>query len=151
MKLKILFILFFIINSCGVKTVTEKNVYNKITINDMIQIPEDIEGCSCYLSRNNNSFNNQKFIFASNNDSICYMMINNELTRFKMKNTTRDPFTFKNHDLKEYYSSENYELEINSHFEDSTSYESWNFSGEIYVKSINGEETKIKFVGTCGC
>lgn len=122
-----------------------------IVISDIQTMPEDIEGCACYLSKDDHSFENQKHIFASSNDSTAFMTINDELIKFKMTSTTNEPFTFKDDDLIEEYISDKYELTIESHFEDSTSYESWMFNGDITVKNKTGKHRKMKFVGACGC
>lgn len=127
------------------------DIQGEIVINDIEVMPEEIEGCACFLSRNNDFFNQHKHLFGSNSDSTAFMMINNELIKFKLISTTNEPFTFKSQDLSENYKSEKYELTIDSHFEDSTSYESWNFSGEITIRNKTGKSAKTNFVGTCGC
>lgn len=131
----------------------EKNLHEEldIIINEIDVMPEEIEGCACYLSRDDVSFDQQKHIFASNNDSTAYMMINNELIKFKMTSTTHEPFTFKSHDLIENYTNKKYDMIIDAKFEDSTSYESWNFYGKITVQDKIGKKITINFVGVCGC
>lgn len=150
MYLPILFSLMMI--SCSFNMDKDSIETNQhIVISDIVSMPEDIEGCACYLSKDDSSFEDQKHIFASNNDSTAYMNINNELIKFKMASTTNEPFTFKDHDLIEEYSSDKYDVTIEAHFEDSTSYESWMFNGKITVKNKSGEHKEIMFVGACGC
>ena len=152
LKMNFSVLLIILLASCNFKSEHRtQDVSSKIIISDIEIMPDDIEGCACYLSRDNESFEEQKHIFASNSDSTCYMMINSELIKFKMKSTTNEPFTFKDHDLIEKYESDKYQVIIESHFEDSTSYESWNFNGIISISNRSGDEEKISFVGTCGC
>ena len=122
-----------------------------ITINNIDKLPEEIEGCGCYLARNDSLFENQTLLFAESEDSIGFMMINNELNKFKNLSNTTEPFIFNSHNLIEKYSNNKYDLSIEATFEDSTSYESWNFHGVIIIKNKAGKEEKVQFVGACGC
>ncbi|MFT6246288.1 MAG: hypothetical protein ACJA0U_001784 [Salibacteraceae bacterium] len=137
--------------SCNTQGKREVSVKDELTINDIVDLPEEIEGCSCYLSRNDSSFNQQKHIFALSDDSVAYVMINNKLNRVKMVYTNHHPFTFKNHDILEKYANDNYTITVNAQFEDSTSFESWNFKGKITIEDKTGDKANVDFVGACGC
>ena len=150
-KLSLTTFVFIGIIACSNNTEIEKQLTDEIMITSIDQLPDDIEGCACYLSKDDSTFNNGEYIFASNNDRICYMSVNNKLNRFRMTETNHEPFTFKDCDVIESYSNEQYDVKINSHFEDSTSYESWMFNGDILIKRKDGEEATVKFVGVCGC
>ena len=140
--------LFF---SCSSDTEKNEAVQTKLEIDPIQIIPDEIEGCACYLSESDNLFEKGKHLFASSTDSIAFISINSTLERLKMNGLYHQPFTFNDPKIVEYYSNENYGLLINAIFEDSTSYESWTFSGEITVRDRNGNSANSKFVGACGC
>jgi hypothetical protein len=142
-KINVSILLLFILTCCSS---TEA-----LIINEIDTMPNEIEGCCCYLSFDNSSFNQQRHIFASNNDSVAFIEINDKLTKIRKSHAKNEPFTFKNHDLVEYYENENYSVTIDAHFEDSSRYDAWNFSGQMTVTDTLENKTTVNFVGTCGC
>ena len=146
-----IFLALIIVSCSGNLQQDSSKELQEIIVKEIEKMPEEIEGCACYLAQNDSLFEKKQYIFASNSDSTAFMQINDELIRFSMTSTTNEPFTFKSEDLIEKYSSEKYDLKVVSHFEDSTSYESWIFHGEINVSDIKGNKENVNFVGVCGC
>jgi hypothetical protein len=153
MKLRstIFILLLIVTGACAVhdEPIITPSSENKITIQSMDRLPDEIEGCGCYLSRNDAEFESQSHLFASSSDTSCFMMINNELVRFRA--TNGEPFIFTKPNLYENFTSENYDLLIASDFEDSIRYDSWIFRGVLYLKDHFGKLEKLEFVGACGC
>lgn len=151
-KMKIILIIVLLAtfgSSCSHSIVSKESTI--LSINVIDRIPDDVEGCACWLSKNDSLFESQKHIFACSNDSIAFMMINNELTKISNQSPSSKPFNFEGNTWNGDYSNEKYQVRIFSIFEDSTRYDSWMFKGIISVTDENGNETSMNYVGACGC
>ncbi|MBU2062208.1 MAG: hypothetical protein KKH44_10220 [Bacteroidetes bacterium] len=140
----VFYCLIFLSVSCG-------NRVDNIRVNGIAPMPDEIEGCACYLSIADSSFNKGNFIFAASTDSVAYMRINEELVTLKRTSNTQYQFVFNEKSIVESYTNDEYNVSITALFEDSTSYQSWKFNGALIVKSKTGNIKKMKFVGGCGC
>ena len=119
------------------ETVVESN----ISINEISNLPSDIDGCGSYFSTNKSRYNTSNFIYVDNTQNA-YMNINGDLEMFEMlKNTANETLL----------SNEKYNIHITSKKIGSME-EGAILKGNIEVTSkINSEKKNIEFYGGVGC
>jgi len=118
-----------------------------IAIGSFTEFPEDITGCSCYVTADSANYKNGEYIFMSDMAEVAYMKLDGELVRF-----TR----VKEPEIKEAthttaYHSEDYDIVVEMTHGKRTGYEVWNTYGLIQVKDRMGTTTTTEFFGECGC
>jgi len=118
-----------------------------ITIGSFTEFPEDIIGCSCYVTSDSTTYRNGEYIFMSDMAEVAYMKLDGELVRF-----TR----VKEPEIKEAthttaYHSEYYDIVVEMTHGKRTGYEVWNAYGLIQIKDRKGNTTTTEFFGECGC
>lgn len=120
---------------------------NTIVIGSFTEFPDDIIGCSCYVTADSTTYKNGAYIFMSDMAEVAYMKLDGEMVRF-----TR----VKEPEIKEAthttdYHSENYDITVEMTHGKRTGYEVWNAYGLIQVKDREGNSTSTDFFGECGC
>ena len=114
---------------------------NSISINEISNLPSDIDGCGSYFSDSKSKYNSSKFIYVDNTQNA-YMNINGDLEMFDIdKNTENETFL----------SNEKYKIHINSK-KISDLEEGILLKGNIEITSkINSDKNNIEFYGETGC
>jgi hypothetical protein len=127
---------------------TENTFFDsKFSLDTFNDIPE---GCSCYFSESSESFKRHEYLFtASLEDSVCFVSINNKLTKLRLASTERKSITSEDH--SEIYKTDNYTVTVDVKVKNSTGDETWWNDGAITVQSKDGLKIIKKFVGECGC
>ncbi len=118
---------------------------------DNFGFPEDIEGCSCYFSKNKKMFENNEYFFVANYDSLAHIMVNKKLINLKLELSTREPNSFGDYDHKEIYKNDIYTVTVNIVYKESSGYETWLNEGTIIVDTKDGQHLKHSIFGECGC
>ena len=136
-------ILLLIIYSCSEKP--------KLVMTSFKDIPQEIEGCSCYFSKDAKLYAKGNYCFASNFDSLAFISLNNKLTKLKLKSSERKPETFGDYDHKEVYENDTLKVYLDIKYKQKTESEVWKNTGTIKVENSNGEIIIRKFEGECGC
>lgn len=113
---------------------------SKISINEITNLPSDIDGCGCYYSKNKGKSDKGKFIYVDNG-SNGYMNINGNLEAFEVHKSTENSTTLSN---------ENYKINIKSKRVGDLEEGSVQ-KGTIKIDHINGDSQIIDFYGVCGC
>ncbi len=112
------------------------------------KFPTEIEGCSCYFSRDSIGFANQRYIFVDNFEDVAFVKVNGELVRLTRKRSE----DLEDISVKTIYKNENYNISVKV-FEGKTSGdEAWLNQGTIRLRSIQTDEVvETEFFGECGC
>ena len=150
------------ISSCGTnneksnQSVTEKHTIStsedsKLSIDNFKEIPEEIEGCSCYFSENDMKFKNDEYLFVANFDSISYVSINKKIVKLKLVTTGKEPNTFGDNDHTDIYKSELYKVTVEIKYKDANGDETWRNLGKLTIENKTGKKITKQFVGECGC
>jgi hypothetical protein len=118
-----------------------------IEIGAFTTFPEEITGCSCYVTADSTTYKNGEYIFMSDMAEVAYMKLDGEMVRF-----TRE----KEPEIKEAthttdYHSEEYDITVEMTHGMRTGYEVWNVYGLIQVNDREGNSTATEFFGECGC
>lgn len=107
--------------------------------------PPEVDGCSCYFSKNKEDFENEKYIYIDDYGKTAYLKMDNKLHKIAMKDDDFDPENFqkeiKNEDLSIKISGKKVkELE-----------EVMMFEGTMEVTLKNGKKSTVPIYGECGC
>ncbi len=107
--------------------------------------PAEVDGCSCYFSKNKEDFENEKYIYIDDYGKTAYLKMDNKLHKIAMKDDDFDPENFqkeiKNEDLYIKISGKKVkELE-----------EVMMFEGTMEVTLKNGKKSTVPIYGECGC
>jgi hypothetical protein len=137
-------------NNASKNTTKTKNTNIKnqeLTIGTFSNFPPEIDGCSCYYSKDSLDLKNGSYLYANDFEQTSFLNINGILTKFiqsewkELNKTTR---TAKG-------KSAQYELTIEIHDVRKNGDETWINTGIINVKDKNGNKTTRTFYGECGC
>ena len=141
----IVFGILLIITSC--KNETEFN------LDSFTKLPKEIEGCTCIFSKTEKDYEQEKYVFASNFDSIAFVSINNKIIKLKLKNRVYKPKTVENEEYTCKYETEEYKvtIEIKADTTKPDSDETWWNKGLLIIENKEGRKITQKFVGESGC
>ena len=135
-------------NSLKVET-DSMNVGTAETINQInletFGFPAEVNGCSCYFSKNKEDFDQEKYIYIDDYGNNAYLKIDGKTVKIKMKEGDFDPDNFskviKNEEISVTIQGKKVnELE-----------EVMMFEGTMTVENKNGEKTITPIYGECGC
>ena len=107
--------------------------------------PAEVNGCSCYFSKNKEDFDQEKYIYIDDYGNNAYLKIDEKTVKIKMKEGDFDPDNFskviKNEEISVTIQGKKVnELE-----------EVMMFEGTMTVENKNGEKTITPIYGECGC
>ncbi|WP_373797555.1 hypothetical protein [Kaistella sp.] len=107
--------------------------------------PAEVNGCSCYFSKNKEDFDQEKYIYIDDYGNNAYLKIDGKTVKIKMKEGDFDPDNFskviKNEEISVTIQGKKVnELE-----------EVMMFEGTMTVENKNGEKTITPIYGECGC
>ena len=138
-------------NSTPTETIKVDSVSSKVLpISEELNLqtfgfPPEVDGCSCYFSKNKEDFENEKYIYIDDYGKTAYLKMDNKLHKIAMKDDDFDPENFqkeiKNEDLYIKISGKKVkELE-----------EVMMFEGTMEVTLKNGKKSTVPIYGECGC
>lgn len=146
-----LFIIFLSCQNNSLKrtesTNNKKASEQTVSIDTFSTFPPEIDGCSCYLSKDSIDFKNGAYIYMNDYDKISFLKINGVLTKFTQTN-------FKQINKSESITkskSDNYELTIEVRKAKQNGDETSLIEGTIKLKDKNGKIISSSFYGECGC
>ncbi len=107
--------------------------------------PAEVNGCSCYFSKNKEDFDQEKYIYIDDYGNNAYLKIDGKTVKIKMKEGDFDPDNFskviKNEEISVTIQGKKVnELE-----------EVMMFEGTMTVENKKGEKTITPIYGECGC
>lgn len=98
--------------------------------------PDEIDGCSCYFSKDSLEFKNHKFLYLDTYYSgTAFVKINEKIIKIDLEDKTKSDF----------------EVEIIFETDKKTSSETWWKTGKIKVIMPDGQILTESFIGECGC
>ena len=118
-----------------------------IDIGSFTTFPEDITGCSCYVTVDSTTYKNGEYIFMSDMAEVAYMKLDGKLLKFTR--VEEPEINEATHTTA--YHSEEYDIVVEMTHGKRTGYEVWNVHGLIKVKDRESNSTATKFFGECGC
>lgn len=124
----------------------KKVVAKKITLENFSTFPPEIDGCSCYFSKDSTDFSKEEYVFSNDFAETSFLKINGKFIKFKQISKI---------DMKTYekikYQSEEYEMNLELKEGKQNGDETTFQSGKLSVKDKNGNEMETEFYGECGC
>lgn len=114
-------------------------------------LPPKLLGCSCYFSKNETDFQNELYVFASDQDRVAYININNHQIKLTRTQTTRNDTIENMHNYQETYSDGVYKVILKVHMQQNNGDEVWWNTGTITLLFKETEIETLNFLGECGC
>lgn len=136
--------------SVNFETSVEPNT-KPMLISIFTKVPDEIEGCACYFSKNKEDLETSDFLFAANYDSAAFISINQKLIKLKLISSTRNPGTFGDYDHVDIYQANGYKVTVDLHYKKSTGDEVWEFTGTLILTRKDGKKAETQLYGQCGC
>ncbi len=121
------------------------------SIDNFKNFPDEIDGCSCYFSPSQESFQRHEYLYVANFDSLAFISVDKKLIKLKLNSTTRGPETFGDTDHVEIYTGEDYKVTVDIKYKKSSGDETWFNTGTITIENKEGRKTSRTFYGECGC
>ena len=127
-------------------SVTSKNLQTSDDLKlQTFGFPPEIDGCSCYFSKNKVDFENEKYIYIDDYGKNAFIKMDIKLHKVVMKNDDFDPENFQ----KEF---KNEELSIKISGKKVKELEEvMMFEGSMEVTLKNGKKSTVPIYGECGC
>lgn len=123
----------------------------KFSLDNFKKIPDEIDGCACYFSANEQSFKNREYVYAAGYDSIAFVSINHKFIKLRMISSERNPDSFGDNDHIEIYKSKDFKVTVDIRYLESSGEETWRNTGTITIETESGQKFFKKFIGECGC
>ncbi len=171
MKLKLLLLIpFFILSSCKknvdlsktekkieeLKKVNEsksknhlKSIPTSFSLDNFNESFDDINGPTCVFAETEKDYENKKFLFVSNFDSIGYISVNHKILRLELIERKYKAKTTENEDYLCVYKGMKYKVYLHITVDNTKEYndESWWNKGELTIENDKGEKITKNFIG----
>ena len=122
------------------------------TIDIISEFPPEIDGCSCYFSKNEADFKKKKYIYVDNYKKIAFVKINGKLIKFERISQEKIENAFYKSNYKSLDKDQSYLLETNIKMEEQNGDETFFYIGMVKVSDKDGRTTLMQtFIGECGC
>ena len=138
-------------NSTPTETMKVDSVSSKIlqTSDDLnlqtFGFPPEIDGCSCYFSKNKVDFENEKYIYIDDYGKNAFIKMNNKLQKISIKD---DDFDIEN--FQKEFKNEELSIKISGKKVKELE-EVMMFEGSMEVTLKNGKKSTVPIYGECGC
>ena len=109
--------------------------------------PKDIDGCSCYFSKNDKDFKNQLYFFVNDFASLAYVKVKSQFVKLDLVNSSKDKTSKSFYE----YKSKDFKLRIDIVSSKPSGGEASKLTGKLTITFKNGEKLVLDFVGECGC
>ena len=130
-----------------------KNIETELNLTDLNDTPMEIDGCSCFFSETENKYKSEKYLIATNLDSIAYISINEKNIKLNLVERKFDKHSKNEENYTEIFANEKFKatLEVKIDNTKKRGDEVWWNTGSIKVEDENGKIQIKKFIGECGC
>ncbi|MEC5156761.1 hypothetical protein [Chryseobacterium sp. MP_3.2] len=107
--------------------------------------PAEVEGCSCYFSKNKDDFDEGKYVYIDDYGNNAYIKLDHELIKTPMVESDFDPINFKKS-----ITTDDITITLEGKKIEELE-EVMMFQGNLSVKKKNGETNSTPIYGECGC
>lgn len=107
--------------------------------------PPEVDGCSCYFSRNQQEFHDEKYVYLDDYGNNAYLNVDGKQVKIKMEEGDFDPENFT-----KTISNDEFTVTIEGRKIKELE-EVMMFEGKMTVKDKNGAATTTAIYGECGC
>lgn len=116
-----------------------------ISIDTFSDFPEEVDGCSCYLSTSESDFKAKKYVYIDNREDFATMKLNGAMVKLKR---TEEKEVSKNRWVKKFTSAD-YELEVD--ITQSGTIGPFPHKGTLKLTKKGGQTITKEVNGECGC
>ena len=107
--------------------------------------PPEVDGCSCYFSKNKEDFDEEKYVYIDDYGNSAYLKVAGKLVKIKMEEGDFDPDDFSKEIKNEEFTISIKGKKVNE------LEEVMMFQGTMTVENKKGEKTVTPIYGECGC
>ncbi len=109
--------------------------------------PDEIDGCSCYSSRNQDELKKREYIYMDDYVDNAFMNISGRIESFRL---IKSDTLASSESSKETWTNERFELIIETE-QIGQIEETWQHKGKLTLKSNDGAIIEKEIYGECGC
>ncbi|WP_375563119.1 hypothetical protein ACE193_11485 [Bernardetia sp. OM2101] len=134
--------------------VQEEEIIEKpaFSIDVFSDFPPEIDGCSCYFSKNEADFKEgSKYSYMDNYEKTAFVKIDGILVKFMQTNSEMITETHYKSTYKSENAAQNYTLETDTERESQNGDETFLYTGTLKVTNQEGKSVSESFIGECGC
>jgi hypothetical protein len=145
------------LNSNSVKIesykLTPKNTETELKLTDFKEIPKEIDGCSCIFSETEIKYKAEKYLIATNLDSIAFISINGNIAKLYLVERKFDKNEKDEENYIEIFANQKFKatIEVKKDNTKKSGDEIWWNNGSIKIENEKGKSQTKKFIGECGC
>ena len=129
--------------------VDSANIQNPGNLNQIkletFGFPAEVNGCSCYLAKNKEDFENEKYIYIDDYGNNAFLKVDGNTVKIKMKEGDFDPDNFS-----KFIKNDDFSVTIQGKKVNELE-EVMMFQGTMTVENKKGEKTITPIYGECGC
>ncbi len=119
---------------------------NNAILLESFPLPPEINGCSCYFSRNQEEFEREEYIYADDYGSSAYLKLDGKMIKIPMEEGDFDASNFQ-----KTIENEQYKIHMTGK-QISAQEELMIFQGQLIIENkTNGKQTTTPIYGECGC
>jgi hypothetical protein len=135
------------------ETIPEKTIEEPtFSIDIFSEFPAEIDGCSCYFSKNETDFKaRKKYSYVDNYEKTAFVKIDGTLIKFVQTNSEMITETHYKNTYKSENTSQPYTLETDTERENQNGDETFLYTGTLKVTNQEGKSVSESFIGECGC
>jgi hypothetical protein len=131
-----------------IDSTTVDTTSSSLGLNSFDEFPEEIDGPGCSFSVDENDYQDGRYLYVDDLDSLAFMKINGRLVRFELVED-KTPYPIENYYSKK-FKNEAYDLFIELK-KDHDYDEKVFLRGYMLIKPNDGPEEKKDLYGLCGC
>ena len=118
--------------------------FNQINL-ETFGFPDEVNGCSCYFSKNKEDFAKEKYIYIDDYGNSAFLKIEGKTVKIKMEEGDFDPENFSKVIKDEEFTVTIQGKKVNE------LEEVMMFQGMMTIENKKGEKTITPIYGECGC
>lgn len=130
-----------------------KNIETELNLTDLQDILMEIDGCSCFFSETKAKYKSEKYLIATNLDSIAYVSINKKNIKLSLVERKFDTYSKDEENYTEIFANEKFKATLEVKIDNTKKRGDevlWN-KGSIKIENKSGKTQYKKFIGECGC
>jgi hypothetical protein len=121
---------------------------HSLSLDAITDLPAEIDGCSCYFSRNQKVLEKQEYIYVNDLAQTSFISVGKKLEKLALKTSSDSTAESKFY----IYANEKFELKVEIDSVTDLAEELTGMGGNLVLKDLKtGQVSTFPFIGECGC
>lgn len=133
-------------NTSKEENTTDTAAEQKLNMLTFSEFPEEVDGCACYFSNSEREFEEGKYIYVDDYGKNAFVNVGGEMVQLKLSKAGEAA----EKRIDKIWAHENYKLSLETkqigHID-----ETWQYAGQLTLKSTDGRYVVKEIYGECGC